>query len=435
MSVRKQVAVFGAIVGLCTVPRAYADNPLIENEGACDGHVHVYGDTAYLYTSHDFDPRATNWDMRDWLVWSSPDLIHWTRKFTLKPADTYVKPDTKRCFATDGATRNGKYYMYFSDGQSSTGVARSDSPDGPYVDALKHPLVKDKDVKSYDPTVYVDDDANKTPYLVWGQFQFRIAKLNEDMISLAEPGRNLEMVKWARKSDANYLHKKNGVYYLTSNYGHYGTSKDVYGPYTYVGRLTPFGRDDNVDHPTFFTWHGQDFFVGNDTWSGKNNLFRSLRMTYVHYKRDGAIVVDPVIYNSTLGVGQYDAAQEKVEAEWYFRIDGRSKKSERAAGGFEVENIHDGDALYFPNVTNLAARTKLSFQASAGKGGRIEVRADTPTGELLASCTIPPASEAAENGMFSTSFKSAKDKRDLCLVFRGDGGELMRLDSFGFAKE
>ena len=415
---------------------ALADNPLLENQGVCDGHVHIYGDTAYMYTSHDFSAESKNWDMRDWLVWSSPDLVHWTRKFTLKPADTYVKPDLKRCFATDGATRHGKYYLYFSEAQATTGVASSDSPDGPYVDALSQPLARSsKNFKAYDPTVYIDDDANKTPYLIWGQFQFKIAKLNEDMISFAEPERILEMVNWARKSDANFLHKKNGVYYLTSNYGHYGTSKDIYGPYTYVGRFTPFGKDDNVDHPTFFSWHGQDFFVGNDTWSIKNNLFRSLRMTYVHYRRNGDIVVDPVVYNSKLGVGQYDAAAGKIEAEWFFKIDGHAKKGERADGGFEIESIHSRDSLYFPNVKNLAGQTKLIFNAASMKGGQIEVHDGSPTGELLSTCTVAPADGKASDSAFSAPFKSAKDECDLCIVFRGADGELMSLNSFSFSKE
>ena len=430
----KWLAGVGCGVALWMTAVADAENPVVADGGVCDGHVRIFGDTAYLYSSHDFSAESKNWDMRDWLVWSSPDLIHWTRKFALKPADTYVKPDLKRCFATDGATRNGKYYLYFSEGQASTGVAQSDSPDGPYVDALKRPLVKSvKGFNAYDPTVYVDDDANRTPYFIWGQYTFRIAKLNDDMISLAEPERKIDMVKWARKSDANFLHKKNGLYYLTSNYGHYGTSKDIYGPYTYVGRLTPFGKDDNVDHPTFFTWHGQDYFVGNDTWSIPNNYFRSLRMTYVHYKRDGGIVVDPVVYNSKLGVGQYDAAGGTIEAEWYFKIEGQAKKAERAAGGFGIENIGNNDAMYFPNVTNLAKQTKLSFRAAGVKGGRIEVREETPTGELLSTCVIPAGDGAGADQTYTAAFKSVKDKCNLCLVFRGEAGELFRVDSLVFS--
>ena len=235
---------------------AMADNPLVRKQGVCDGHVHVFGDTAYLFTTHDSNPHAHGWQMRDWQLFSSPDLIHWTKRFVLAPQDTYIGKPISHCFATDGAARHGKYYFYFSDGQASTGVARSDVPDGPYVDALHHPLVS-----SYDPTTFFDDDAGRTPYLVWGAVRFEIARLNEDMVSLAEPPRELPMRQWKDIHDGSYLHKHDGIYYLTSQRGYYGTSKTVYGPYTYLDRVSPFGQGDYVDHPTYFSWHGQDYFV------------------------------------------------------------------------------------------------------------------------------------------------------------------------------
>ena len=171
--------------------RAAADNPPIPNQGVCDGHVHLFNDEAYLFTSHDFDPRAKGWELHDWQLFSSTDLVHWNKKFVLKPEDTFIGKPSTHCYATDGATRGGKYFFYFSDGQASTGVARADAPDGPYVDALRHPMVS-----SYDPTPFIDDDAGQTPYFVWGAVHFKIARLNEDMTTLAEPERTIELLDW-----------------------------------------------------------------------------------------------------------------------------------------------------------------------------------------------------------------------------------------------
>ena len=404
-----------------------ADNPLIDpTQGVCDGHVHLFNDEAYLFTTHDFDPHATGWDTRDWQLFSSKDLIHWTKKFVLHPGDTYIGPGLTHCFATDGATRHGKYYFYFSDGQASTGVARANSPDGPYVDVLHYPMVG-----SYDPTPFLDDDANHTPYFVWGAVHFQIARLHEDMSTLAEPARTIELLDWKDVHDGSFLHKKNGVYYFTNQRGYYGTGTNVYGPYKYVGRITPFGKNDDVDHPTFFSWHGQDYFVGNQPDSSPYH--RHLRMTYVHYKDDGELVADPVVYASSLGVGQYDAAA-KIEAEWFSSRQGALDKKECPAGGFEIVHVHDGDTLGFPNVHHLPPDASVTFRASSLTGGRIEVHQDAPNGRLLGTCAVTGTGAFTRYDGFTCHLSNRADTASLFLVFRGTGGDVLHLDSFSFSK-
>ena len=135
--------------------------------------------------------------MHDWLVCSSPDLVHWKIEYVLKPEDTYVGK-SESCWATDAAERNGKHYMYFSKGFESTGVVVSENgPGGPYKDVLGKPLLP-KELcwnNEYDPSIFIEDD--NTPYIVFGfggdykigSTSYQIAKLNDDMISLAEAPR------------------------------------------------------------------------------------------------------------------------------------------------------------------------------------------------------------------------------------------------------
>ena len=107
-------------------------NPLIERQGVCDPHIHIYEGKAYLYATHDnFSPGRTGFEMTEWQIWSSEDLVHWTLERTEKPEDFYCGP-IDQCWAVDAAFRDGKYYWYFSEGAKAVGVGVSDSPAGPF---------------------------------------------------------------------------------------------------------------------------------------------------------------------------------------------------------------------------------------------------------------------------------------------------------------
>ena len=76
----------------------------------------------------------------------------------------------------------------------SIGVAVSDSPTGPFVDARgsdpHYQTISTADrSKSYwddiDPTVFIDDDGQA--YLYWGNSQCYFAKLKKNMIELDGP--------------------------------------------------------------------------------------------------------------------------------------------------------------------------------------------------------------------------------------------------------
>jgi arabinoxylan arabinofuranohydrolase len=93
-----------------------AGNPIVENIGLTDPHVVIFGDRAYIYATHDFDPKAKKFCMKDWWVWSSADLVNWRQEGTLRPEDTFLKRPFNDCWATFGVTRNGKYYCFFDVG-------------------------------------------------------------------------------------------------------------------------------------------------------------------------------------------------------------------------------------------------------------------------------------------------------------------------------
>lgn len=420
-----------AISGVLLAGIAKADNPIIQHQGVCDPRIHIFNDRAYLFSTHDDAPGHPGFLMQDWQVFSSPDLIQWRKEFILKPGDTFMGPTTD-CWATDGAERNGKYYFYFSKGQECLGVAVStNGPGGPYMDALGKPLLPKglTPTAQYDPTAFVDDDAAHTPYIIWGYTvmgqQYHIARLNEDMISLAEKPRPVTLINgW--QNDAPFIMKHNAIYYLNSHGGVYATATNVYGPYTFRG---VFSHDQTLDHAGFFNWHNQTFLTyavpDGDTY------YRKTKIVYAHFKDNGDIVDDPFIEQSPLGVGQYDAYWEKIQAEWYFAASDGVQKRENATG-FEMRKLTDGSWLAYPNFRNLKKNAVLSFCASSANpaGGTIEVHQEKVDGPLLGQCIVPNTGSWTNYASVACKLTNDAGTKDLYLFFKGSGGELIRLDWF-----
>lgn len=428
-------------------------NPLHPGIGLTDPHVSIYGDTAYLYATHDFSPESENFVTKDWWVWSSTDLVKWRHDGTLRPEDTFVRRASDECWAGFCASKNGKYYWYFSAGPTEIGVVVADSPTGPWSDPLGKPLVALglTPTEQRDPDVFTDDDGQS--YLIYGTFQYFIAHLNDDMISLAERPRLVELDREfgpygeGQTDDKPALHKRNGLYYLSWS-SFYATAPDVYGPYTYKGsvivpenvapefHIDEAARGYNLwhdRHGNFFTWHNQWFYVFNDKSSpGRTDHFRDSCLSYVHYRDNGDIA--PISLNR-IGVGQYDAAQSHIEAEDYFAAKNAEVK-ESPAGGFEVRGLKSGSCLSYPNVRNLPRHAVLSLHIASNHpaGATIEVRAGDAQARVLASYIIPCTGGWDKYQTVSCSLKNEGESESIFLVFQGASDELARLDWIAFAE-
>ncbi|MDX2186022.1 MAG: family 43 glycosylhydrolase [Opitutaceae bacterium] len=402
-------------------------NPILPKTGVCDPHIHVFGDRAYLFASHDTAPKNSTWRMRDWQVWSSGDLVEWRQESTFRPEDTYIGP-CERCWAVDAAERNGRYFLYFSEHDLTTGVAVSEHPGGPYRDALGRPLLpKDlTDTHQYDPTVFIDDDESRTPYLIWGSYQgsgYKIARLASDMLSLAEPPRQIQIEGLPAQDDKNFLHKHGGRYYLTWGSFH-AVSDSIHGPYRYLGN---FGA--SHDHGSFFSWRGQDFnaFTVYDP----TLYFRGTGICYVHYKNDGRIVVDPLVVEH--GVGRYDASWNQIRAAWFMEGDG-IRKRENHWERIEIEVLRDGAHLIFPRISNMPINPLLTLFGTSNRAGTtVEARLKGPNGPILGSLTLPEAKSWGHWTYQSHQMRlnHSAPELDLCLTVKGVEGEgLMRFEYF-----
>ena len=410
---------------------------IIPNQGVCDPHVHIFGGKAWLFSTHDRGPNNPCFRMDDWRIFSSDDLLNWKLECTVHPEDTYLGK-CEDCYATDAAERNGKIYFYFSEGQTSTGVMVSENgPGGPYRDPLGKPLLPPglADTPSYDPTVFIDDDEAKTPYILWGFTcygkKYYIARLNEDMISLAEEPREIEIENtWP--SDASWVSKFGGVYYLSTHRSWYATSDSIYGPYTYRGQ---FCFEPYNDHGTFFTYHNQTYYiygVPEDYHEEPfDHFYRTTKLVYAHLRANGEIVIDPLI--QTAGVGQYEASWDAILGEWYFAASDGIVKWENESG-FELRGIRDGAYLCYRNVNGMRQNARMFLRVSNGSGRpcEIEVREDSPFGPVLGCVRVGDTGGWDSFREILCQLENTHGTHSLCFVFRGEAEELVRFEDFRF---
>ena len=432
---------------ICILPHltAMAENPIVIGQGLTSPKVHVYNDRAYLYAAHDASSKSKGFKLNDWWVWASDDLVNWKCESVLKPEQTYWGKPHDQCWATTYAgLRGGNYYWYFSRGNAEIGVVVGESPAGPWKDTLGKPLVTKGMIprNPRDPALLQDDDG--TAYLAFGVWDYYIAKLNPDMISLAEKPRVILLDQKmgpfgpGKLDDKPNLHKYNGKYYLSWGC-FYAMSDSVYGPYTYKGsvidkdRTAPaFQKGLAFDRQgSFFEFHGQWYFACNDqSWPGSDQYFRNAVISYVHYRANGEI--EPIYLDET-GVGQYDASRPRIEAENYFDAK-RVIKQESPDGGFEIRGIRDGSWLRFPNVRNVPANANLSVRVASGSaaGGTMEVRNGGVDGHLLGTCNIEGGKGWDTYTDLSCQLENQPGRTDLYLVFRGSSDEVVRLNWISF---
>lgn len=431
----------------------YSQNPIVANEGLNDPHVHIFNDTAYVYASHDKSVNNKDFIMEDWWIWSSPDLVNWTKRSVLKPKDTYIGEGFQGCWATDVGKKDEKYYWYFSERNEQTGVVVGNSPTGPWKDPLGKPLLTSQltDTDEYDMAIFEDEGEH---YIIFGVWNYYIAKLNDDMISLAESPKRL-IIKNPRgpynsdgkniekpTDDKPFMHKYKGKYYLSWGC-FYAMSDNLYGPYDYKNAIIDQNSfEKGYESPTwpngflqgrhgsFFEWHNQWYYAYCDMSQTGNRWFRDTFISYVHYKENGEIATIRV---DGTGVGNYNAKQSKIEAEDYFKAKGFIKRETN--NGFVVETSSNKSYLNYPNIKGLDGINQLNIKVAASSGGvfSIEIRKDKLEGKLLSKKRIKlkPNQNNFEN--IEIDLKLQTNIENLYFLIEQKDHKKLKVDSFSFS--
>ncbi|WP_370519203.1 glycoside hydrolase family 43 protein [Flavobacterium sp. Sd200] len=279
------------------------NNPVIKDKYTGDPAALVYKDSVYLYAGHDVAPNDFNfYKMEEWLVYSSADLIHWKEHpVPLKTTDfKWAKGDA---WAAQVIERNGKFYWYVTVSHATIpgkaiGIAVSDSPTGPFKDALGKALITNDMTKQVgidwddiDPTVFVDDDGQA--YLYWGNQVCKYIKLKENMLEADGP---INVVNLPNFTEAPWLHKHNDWYYLSYAYEFpekiaYAMSKSPAGPWEYKGILNELAGNSNTNHQAIIDFKGKSYFIyHNGAIQPHGGSFRrSVCIDRLYYNPDGTM--------------------------------------------------------------------------------------------------------------------------------------------------
>lgn len=275
-------------------------NPIITDAYSADPSARVFGDTLWVYPSHDKDD-ALNFSMEDYHAYSTTDMEHWMDHGVIFNPLMQTSWAKSAAWAPDCVYRNGKYYLYYPTDKKHIGVAVSDSPAGPFHDPLGHPLISidspgvicNRDF--IDPCVFIDD--NGQAYLYMGQNTVCCIKLNEDMISYDG---EVHIIKGVKEFfEAVWVHKRNGIYYMSYSDGpfnghepqiSYCTSTSPLGPFTYQGIiLDPVNSGTN--HHSIVNYKGQDYLFYHTA-----DLSMSLAKDY-HCGVRRSVCCDSLFYN------------------------------------------------------------------------------------------------------------------------------------------
>jgi beta-xylosidase len=307
MNMKNIIMACALLLGATVLTPGFAQNPLDFGSKirTADPSAHVWQDgRIYLYTSHDEECQPDFW-MKDWYVFSSDDLVNWTDHGPclsvndLSWADNYA-------WAPDCAYKNGKYYFCFPAGtgvkdrvnpEKSTkwmgiGIAVSDSPTGPFVDAIGGPLWREP--YANDPCLFVDDDNKAYLYFHGIKSDYMVAEMADDMLSVKGDLYKMDMGGYEPKMEGPWVFKRNGIYYFTMPENnriltyYMGTSPK--GPWEYKGVIMEQEHQSN-NHHSIVEYKGQ-WILFYHRWldlASECGRQRHSCAEYLYFNEDGTI--------------------------------------------------------------------------------------------------------------------------------------------------
>ena len=423
-------------IGLClAATAAMAQNPFVQTWCTSDPAPMVHDGTMYVYTGHDEDNADFFW-MQEWRVYSTKDMVNWQDHGSPLALESFSWADD-RAWASQCIERDGKFFWYIcahskiSKGMA-IGVAVSDSPTGPFRDAIGKPLFENGSWDHIDPTVMIESlplppsqggGTKQQAWIMWGNPQVYYAKLNDDMISIDGEVQKLDMTEeafggpmmsqrekgkkykdsyvegpWLMKNPkANTQHPTPNTYFLLYAAGGvpehiaYSTASHPTGPWKYAGEIMPLSDTKSfTNHCGVADFNGHSYFFYHTGKLPKGGGFgRSVAVEEFKYNADGSF---PTILPTDEGVKPITTFNpyRKVEAETMAFSKG-VKTEQNDEVGVYVTDIHNGDYIKLQNVAfgNKIPRVFTARVASGLRGGQIEIRLDSLKGRLLGTVNVP----------------------------------------------
>ena len=300
----------------------------------------VDGDTVYLYTGHDV-ATGDSYVIDGWICYSTKDLLNWKYEGEIMSSkDISWANVADSAWAAQTVKHNGKYYFYYCTwdktakasskikaGEQSIGVAVSDSPTVPFKD-LGKPIVsgevtdfgtESSEWNDIDPTVWIekDDKGEEHRYLAWGNGNYYICELNDDMISVKDQNGDgkitggtstktadvIQKTSVTSYTEAPWLYRRQdangnyyGQYYLFYASGwregmSYATTDDfLNGEWSEGKEIARPNVTSNTIHMAVIDFMGKTYFIyHNGALAGGNGYRRVANITELKFNEDGSI--------------------------------------------------------------------------------------------------------------------------------------------------
>lgn len=461
---------------------AAENNPISSQIFCADPTAVEYNGRLYVYGTSDqqqcdekgIDEDNTYEKIKSIEIFSTDDMINWEYHGRINVGEIAPwianswAPSVVSRVEDDGLTH---FYLYFSNSGMGVGVITSTDPVGPWSDPLGRPLIN-YDTKGltdcpnpFDPGAVIDD--NGVGWLAFGGGKAkdgtdympgstRIVKLGADMISFDSDFTKIPAPYFFEASELNYI---NGTYVYTYcsdwnnhykqwDYEKHGTTVPGGCSMIYMKTKTPldpdswemggeclknpgeFGFDYSNNHTHLQKYKGKWYMLYH-TLSLKRFMnikggYRSMCVDEVSVDEQNVIIEDKrgTKEGVTSPAGTISAYSSHPGAQictgadiTYDVSDGHSPLavSDKAGAWTSFRSVDfslDGD-----NV-------RKGFTANIKGSGTVEVRLDSPTGELVASIT-------KDNGI-AAEIPDIAGTHDLFFVFSREG---MAVENWGFTAE
>lgn len=275
-------------------------NPIVTHKHTADPAALVKGDTLFLYTGVDFAGNQNGYKMHEWALFTTTDMRTWTEHKSPLHVDEFKWQNSHAAYAGHVAEKDGKYYFYVSTNWCGIGVAVADSPYGPFKDAIEKPLLTnancpgtDHSWACIDPAIYQDEEGNA--WIYWGNRRCFMAKLKSNMIEIDGEVKDITPAG-SNFTEAPWLHKHNGKYYLTFAQGWpeklgYAVSDSPEGPFEYKGIFSEIAGNSNTTHPSIVEFKGKTIlFTHNGGLHAGTSYSRSVCAQELKYDKEGNIL-------------------------------------------------------------------------------------------------------------------------------------------------
>lgn len=453
------------LAAIASISISLADNPVVQTHYGPDPAPMVHNGTVYMYIGDDI-PGFDFYYMTKWRVMSSTDMVNWTDYGSPISLESFQWA-RDRAWAAQCIERNGKFYWYIcaqsTNNDMAIGVAVSDSPTGPFKDALGKPLIMNGSWSNIDPTVCIDDDGQA--YLYWGNGSLYYVKLNKDMISYSgeivtvplsvesfggfRGNKNAENPNKDSFVEGPWFYKRNNLYYMMfAGMGKggetlsYSTSNSPIGPWKYQGKIMENQKLNSfTNHGGIIDYKGNSYlFYHSGLLPGGGSYGRAAAIEQFTYNADGTIPAIAATKEGPKPVGEINP-YNRVEAETMAWSE-KCSIAKNSKTGVYVSSARMKGYIKVREV-DFGSQSPKSFSASLAAGvdgGILEVRLDSVKGPVISSIQLPRTGGWEKFKTFTAELKQeVTGKHDVYFYFNGQnisaGRELFNFDHWIFNKK